>query len=115
VASEQRKDPRVRGYAKAVLVQGAIPGYIRDLSSFGCQVGFLQPVAGAVGDVISVRVIAEHDPLIAPFLVRLRIRRVIEDPPWHSLGTEVEAIRDPKEAEAFQKIVSYYRGPAAQE
>lgn len=112
MAGEQRKDLRVRGYAKVVLVDGAIPGYIRDLSSSGCQVAFLQPVAGAVGDVIIVRVIAEHDPLIAPFLVRLLIRRVIEDPPWHSLGTEVEPIRDPREAEAFQKIVDYYRGPA---
>jgi len=112
VGSEQRKDLRVPSYAKAVLVDGHVPGYIRDLSSSGCQVAFILPVSVAVGDVISVQVIAEHDPTIAPFHVRLRIRRVIEDPPWHSLGTQVETIRDPKEAEAFEKLVSYYSGPA---
>ena len=59
-----------------------------------------------------MRIIAEHDPSIAPFVVRLRIRRVIDDPPWHSLGTEIEKIRDPLEAAAFEKLVNYYAGAA---
>ena len=110
MAGEQRRDLRVPSYAKAVLADGHIPGYIRDLSSSGCQVAFIQPVSAAVGDVITVQVIAEHDPTIAPFRIQLRIRRVVEDPPWHSLGTQVETIHDPKEAEAFERLVSYYSG-----
>ena len=108
--SDKRKDRRVPSYAKAVLIDRHTPGYIRDLSSSGCQVSFIQPVETAGGDVITVRIIAEHDPAIAPFVVRLRIRRVIDDPPWHSLGTEIEEIRDPLEAAAFEKLVSYYAG-----
>ena len=108
MGTEQRKDPRVPGYAKAVFVDGQIPGYIRDLSRSGCQVSFMQPVPAAVGDLITVQVIAEHDPSIVPFLVRLRVRRVIEDALWHSLGTEIESIFDPKEAQAFDALVSYY-------
>lgn len=110
MGSDKRKDLRVPSYAKAVLADGHIPGYIRDLSSSGCQVAFIQPIAARVGDVITVQVIAEHDPAIAPFHLRLRIRRVIEDPPWHSLGTQIETIGDPREAEAFGRLVSYYTG-----
>jgi hypothetical protein len=110
VAGRRRRDLRVPGYAKAVLVDGHIPGYIRDLSASGCQVSFIQPISAAVGDLITVQVIAEHDPTIAPFLLRLRIRRIIEDPPWHSLGSQVEPMLDPREAEAFQRLVSYYSG-----
>ena len=113
MGSEKRKDLRVTSYAKAVLEDTHILGYIRNLSSSGCQVAFIQPVTAAVGDVITVRVIAEHDPTIAPFQVQLRVRRVIDEPPWHSLGTQIEPIRDPKEAEAFEKLVSYYSTTAS--
>jgi hypothetical protein len=112
MGSEQRKDLRVSSYAKAILVDGHILGYIRDMSSSGCQVAFIQPISAAVGDVITVQIIAEHDPTIAPFQVRLRIRRVIDDPLWHLLGTQIETISDPKEAKAFEKLVSYYSGAA---
>jgi hypothetical protein len=115
VGTEQRKNPRVPSYAKAVLVEGRIPGYVRDLSRSGCQVAFMQPVAAAVGDLIAVQVIAEHDPSIVPFRLQLRVRRVIEDPLWHSLGTEIESIVDPKEAQAFENLVSYYAGSGARE
>jgi hypothetical protein len=110
VGTEQRKDPRVPSYAKAVLVDQQIPGYIRDLSRSGCQVAFMQPISAGVGDLITVQVIAEHDPTILPFQIRLRVRRVIEDALWHSLGTEIETIFDPKEAQAFDRLVSYYSG-----
>jgi hypothetical protein len=106
--TEQRKDPRVPGYAKAVFVERQIRGYIRDLSRSGCQVSFMQPIPAGVGDLITVQVIAEHDPLIAPFLVRLRVRHILQDPLWYSVGTEIETIFDPKEARAFEQLVTYY-------
>ncbi len=113
MAGEQRKYRRVASYAKALLVEGQVPGYIRDLSAGGCQVVFLQPVDAAVGDLLTVRVIAEHDPTIAPFQVRLRVRRLIDDPPWYSLGTEIEGQVDAAEESAFRALVGYYSGPEA--
>jgi hypothetical protein len=110
VGIEQRKDPRVSSYAKAVLLDRQIPGYIRDLSRSGCQVAFMQPVPAAVGDLITLRVIAEHDPSIPPIQIRLRVRRVTEDALWHTLGTQVETIFDQQEAQAFDRMVSYYSG-----
>ncbi len=111
MGSEQRKDPRVPSYAKAILVGPQVLGYIRDLSRSGCQVAFMQPVKGAVGDLITVRVIAEHDQSIAPFEIRLRVRRVIQDPLWFALGTQIESMVNPQDAGAFERLVSYYSGP----
>jgi hypothetical protein len=110
VEADKRKDQRVPSYAKAILADGHVPGYIRDLSISGCQLAFISPLSVSVGDVITVQVIAEHDPSIVPFQLRLCIRRVTEDPPWHSLGTQIETIRNPKEAESFERLVSYYSG-----
>jgi len=110
VEAEKRKDLRVPSYAKAVLVDGQVPGYIRDLSQSGCQVAFLQPSRAAVGDVLTVKVIAEHDPTILPFRIRLRVRRLIEDPPWHSVGAQIEEHLDAGEEQAFKKLVGYYSG-----
>jgi hypothetical protein len=108
--TDQRRHPRVPSYAKAVLADGHVPGYIRDLSLTGCQVSFMQPVAAEVGDLVTVQVIAEHDPSIPPFRVRLRVRRLIEDPPWHSLGAQIEGHVDPREERAFETLVRYYGG-----
>jgi hypothetical protein len=108
VATEQRKDPRVPSYAKAVFLDRQVPGYIRDLSRSGCQVAFMQAIPAGVGDLITVQVIAEHDPAIPPFSVRLRVRRVVSDVLWYTLGTEIESVFDPKQTEAFERLVSYY-------
>ncbi|HET6451288.1 MAG TPA: PilZ domain-containing protein [Spirochaetia bacterium] len=113
--NEQRRHPRVSSYAKALLVEGHVPGYIRDLSLSGCQVSFMLPVKAQAGDLITVQVIAEHDPSIPPFRVRLRVKRLIQDPPWHSLGTEIEPPLDPSEQRAFEALVTYYVGARAAE
>lgn len=111
--AEKRKDARVPSYAKAVLVDGQVPGYIRDLSVSGCQIAFLQPPQVGVGDVLTIRVIAEHDPSILPFRIRLRVRRLIEDPPWYSVGAQIEKHLDAGQEQAFEKLVSYYSGAGA--
>jgi hypothetical protein len=110
MGTDLRKHPRVPGYAKAVLVDGQVHGYIRDLSVSGCQVAFIEPTAVSVGDLVTVQVIAVHDPSIQPFRIRLRVRRLIDDPPWHSLGAQIESHLDAQEQQAFESLVGYYSG-----
>jgi hypothetical protein len=112
--NEQRKDPRVFGYAKAVYVERQTPGYIRDLSRSGCHVSFMQPIPANVGDIITIQVIPEHDPLLAPFQIRLHIRRVIKDTLWFSVGAELESILTQTGAEAFDRLVTYYSTSAGE-
>ena len=113
MASELRKNPRVSGYAKALLVGQMTPGYIRDLSRAGCQVAFMQSIAAAVGDLITVRVIAEHDTSIPPFEISLRIRWVKPDPLWWALGGQIESVGGHEDQDVFEKLVDYYAGSPA--
>ena len=113
MGSELRKNPRVSGYAKALLVGQMTPGYIRDLSRSGCQVAFMQSVAAAAGDLITVRVIAEHDPSIPPFEISLRVRWVKPDPLWWTLGGEIESVGGHEAQDIFEKLVDYYAGTTA--
>ncbi len=110
MGTEQRKDPRVSSYAKAILLTPPAPGYIRDLSRTGCQVAFMQPVPAAVGDVITLRVIAEHDPSITPFPITLRVRWLKQDAIWFALGAQIEQFDDPAALSSFEKLVAYYSG-----
>jgi len=105
---EKRREPRAPGYAKALLVEGHLPGYVRNLSRSGCHVAFLQAPRAAVGDVLTVQVIAEHDPSIRPFVMRLLVRRITEDPPWYSVGTEIACTLDTEEEQSFERLVRYY-------
>ena len=108
MGSELRKNPRVSGYAKALLVGQMTPGYVRDLSRSGCQVAFMQSVAAAAGDLITVRVIAEHDTSIPPFEISLRVRWVKPDPIWWALGGEIESVGGQEAQDVFEKLVDYY-------
>jgi hypothetical protein len=110
MGSDQRRDPRVSSYAKALLLTPPAPGYIRDLSRTGCQVAFMQPVPAAVGDLLTLRVIAEHDPSIQPFLIKLHVRWLRQDPIWFAVGAQIDPFEDSDSQASFEKLVSYYTG-----
>ncbi len=113
MGSEHRKDPRVSGYAKALLVGPTIPGYLRDLSRSGCQVAFMQPVPAAPGDVLRVRVIAEPGLSIPAFELSLRVRWLKPDSLWFAIGGEIEQVSCAEDENVFERLVEYYAGPPA--
>ena len=96
-----------------MLLNPPAPGYVRDLSRTGCQVAFMQPVPAAVGDLLTLRVIAEHDPTIQPFLITLRVRWLKQDQIWFAVGAQIEPFDEPGSLAAFDKLVSYYSGAGA--
>jgi hypothetical protein len=110
VGIENRKQPRVSGYAKALLLGPMAPGWVRDLSRSGCQVAFMQAVDVKVGDTVMLKIIAEHDPSIAPFEIRLHVRWMKPDPIWHSFGGEIDSPAGSEGVEVFEKLVDYYPG-----
>ena len=109
MGSEQRRNTRVAGYAKAVFTASMTPGYVRDISADGCQVAFMQPLPISSGDDITIRVIAVHDPAVAPFVLTLHVRWVRDDPPSFLVGGETTP---PTEADArsLDALVTYYAG-----
>lgn len=113
MSAEHRQQPRVSGYAKALLVGPNTPGYIRDLSRTGCQVAFVQTVEAVAGDLIKVRVIDEHDPSVPQFQISLRVRRIKPDALWCVLGGEIESVSGHEDKNVFEKLVDYYAGEGA--
>jgi hypothetical protein len=109
MGSEQRKQQRIKGYAKVLFTKTMTPGYIRDLSNTGCQVSFVQAVPAGSADVIELQVIGGDDPGIRSFSFFLRVRWTRSDGIYFSLGGEIEGV--PKDAEAgpFGKLVEYYQ------
>ena len=110
MASEQRKQQRVSGYAKVVLEGPHVPGYVRDLSVGGCQVAFMQPVEVKPGDTVQMRIIAEHDPAMQPFQVRLQVRWVKPDSIWFTFGGVIESPLGSESTAVFERLVEYYAG-----
>ena len=110
MGNEQRRNPRVSGYAKALLVGSMTPGYIRDLSRAGCPVAFMQSVPAYPGDLLTIRVIAEQSLSLPPFELSLRVRWLKPDPLWFALGGEIEAVSSPEGEKVFERLVEYYAG-----
>jgi hypothetical protein len=108
MGTEHRRDPRVAAYAKAVHAATSTPGYIRDLSRTGCQVAFVRELAVRPGDPVELTVIAEHDPRIAPFPLRLLARWARTDGIWFCVGGELPGNAAGEGQAAFEALVDYY-------
>ena len=104
----KRKNPRMAGYAKAIIAETMAPGYIRDLSRTGCQVSFMPSIDVAVGSLLTMDVIAEHDPTIAPFRLSLRVLWSRRDSLWQYIGGELESLSCREDEECFERLVDYY-------
>jgi hypothetical protein len=110
MGSENRRNDRVKCYAKVVFTKTMIPGYIRDLSDTGCHISFVQPLEVKPEDVIEIKVVAGGDPQDPPFAFPLRVRWVKPDGIYFSLGGDVsEGIRETDKA-PFARLVAYYQG-----
>jgi hypothetical protein len=109
MGSEQRKQRRVKGYAKVLFTKTMTPGYIRDLSTTGCQVSFVQTVPAGFADLIELQVIGGEDPRIRAFSFSLRVRWTRSDGIYFSLGGEIEGVQDQAEAGPFGELVDYYQ------
>ncbi len=109
MGSEQRKQRRIKGYAKVLFAKTMTPGYIRDLSKTGCQVSFVQAVPAASADVIELQVIGGDDPRIRTFSFSLLVRWTRSDGIYFSLGGEIEGVSKDAEAGLFGKLVDYYQ------
>jgi hypothetical protein len=110
MGSENRRQDRVKGYAKVLFSPSLTPGYIRDLSRTGCQVSFLTDLPAAAGEVIQLSVLAGEQSGTPPFSFSLRLRWRKSDGLYYSFGGDIEGVSSPEEQEGFEKLVEYYRG-----
>jgi hypothetical protein len=107
MSAEQRRHERATTHAKAVFVDTMTPGYLRDLSTSGCQVAFVTPVPAREGQTVVVQVIPVHDPAIAPFHIQMEVRWLRNDPLWFLMGGKTRGAT-PLDGESLGKLVEYY-------
>ena len=108
MGADQRKQPRTRGYAKAIHAASGIPGYVRDLSVTGCYVSFLKPIDVHIGDEIEIQIVSGGGVDVPPFSLRLVVRWKKEDGIYFSIGGELPGdTADPH----FTRLVEYYQSP----
>jgi hypothetical protein len=110
MGAENRRQERVKGYAKVLYPPAMTPGYLRDLSPTGCQVSFLQKVPAAAGEVIPITIVPGTEAATPGVSVSLRVRWTRADGLYFSIGGEVEQLTAAEDREKFAALVSYYEG-----
>ncbi len=110
MGSENRRQDRVKGYAKVLCNPSMLPGYIRDLSRTGCQVSFLQDLPASTGEVIQLTVVAGEQSGTPAFSFSLRLRWKKTDGLYFFFGGDIEGVSSPEEQDRFEKLVEYYQG-----
>jgi hypothetical protein len=110
MGSENRRQERIKCYAKVVFTKTMTPGYIRDLSATGCHISFIQPIEAEREDVIDIKVVAGGNPQDPPFAFPLRVRWIKVDGIYFSLGGEIAGGIKESDKEPFARLVAYYQG-----
>ena len=109
MSAEQRRHERAAAQAKAIFVDTKTPGYLRDLSTSGCQIAFMTPVPVKEGQTVTIQIVPNHDPEAAPFHMQLEVRWLRNDPLWFLIGGKTRGVT-PLDSESFKKLVDYYVG-----
>ncbi len=109
MGAEQRTQGRASAHAKTVFVDTMTPGYLRDVSSSGCQIAFMEPVPAREGLTVKIQIIPVHNPAQTPFQLLLEVRWVRKDPLWYLLGGKIRGVT-PQDTASLEKLVSYYVG-----
>jgi hypothetical protein len=112
MGAEQRRHERATAQAKAVFVDTITSGYLRDLSTSGCQVAFMTPVPAKEGQIVTIQIVPVHDPAAAPFHIQLEVRWLRNDPLWFLMGGKTQGVTA-LDSEALGKLVDYYLGASS--
>jgi hypothetical protein len=70
----------------------------------------MQQVRLSAGDVVTLRVIPEHDPSLGVFELRVTVRWVRADAIWQAVGGTVEPLGGAAGESVFHALVEYYAG-----
>jgi hypothetical protein len=106
MSDEGRRENRTRTHAKVLVLEGAIPGWLRDLSPRGCKVSLLKPAAA--GERVSLRILPAEESDIPPFTVEMEVRWSREDTVFRQLGGLLHPPDDPGARECLGRLYAYY-------
>jgi hypothetical protein len=106
MAEDQRKNPRNKTYAKVLLADSGILGYLRDLSREGCQFAFIGDPRVEKDAVLSVEVLPDEEMGIPRFSMEVQIMWTREDPVYHLAGGLITSTQD---SQRLEQLFQYYQ------
>lgn len=103
-----RSERRARLHAKVVLLEGKIPGYLRDLSGQGCRITLLRPAPLRRNDRVTLRVLPGEESAIPSFSISLEVLWTRADPVYFFLGGRVRPLAGASDLAPLEKLRAYY-------
>lgn len=102
-----RKEERNDCYARVLVKDRSIPGYIRNLSNSGLALDFLSDLAMKKGDFLDFMVLTPDDSQIPCFPLNAKIMWIEKNGVYYSLGCSVQE-GNSKLDKAFFQLLDYY-------
>ncbi len=84
------------------------PGYLRDLSSSGCQISFVKHLPVQKQDVLPLIIIPGEEIGIPTFRVSLKVHWTSLDTIYFSLGGKIDPLPGKENEERLKKLYDYY-------
>src|SRR3990172_3619836 len=104
--SRRERPPRRGTYARVLYGSGENPGYLRDLSTDGCRISFVEPVEVPEGSDLAVQVVPDLAVGIEAFRVTLKIKWIRQESVFCSVGAEVSRFPTGEDQVRFGELLA---------
>ncbi|MBN1647534.1 MAG: PilZ domain-containing protein [Spirochaetales bacterium] len=104
-----RQKEREICYAKIILTNTNLIGWVRDISEIGCRTDFPVPTKPEQDKVYPFHIIAEESAGGVEVLGTCQVRWQKEGAVFNSAGFEVISFHNEKDREAYKTLFAYYQ------
>ena len=105
---ENRQKDREICYAKVILTNTGLIGWIRDISEKGCRIDFASPSKPEIEKEYPFHIIAEESMSGLEVLGTCFTRWIKDGPVFNTVGIEVNSFHHPRDKESFKVLYAYY-------
>ncbi len=106
--SEKRASDREKCYAKLVLSEDRLPGYIRDVSSLGFRIEIPGDISITPGKKIQATVIPMEETKGEPFEAEMEVRWVRKEEPFTAVGMKLINLKTDQGRIEYNRLIEYY-------
>lgn len=106
--NKSKRSDRETCYAKALILENNLPGYVRDISQTGCRIDLINSVDWEPGDNIKVAIIPDPSLEIGSFRGTLEIRWVKKSEIYYLVGAQIISVKDEESRKNYKRLLHYY-------
>ena len=106
--NKSQRSEREACYAKALILETNLPGYVRDISQTGCRIDLINRVDWNPGDNIKAAIIPDPSLAIGSFRGTFEIRWVKKRDLYYVVGAQIISVKDEASRDNYKKLLQYY-------